>query len=232
MIQDQSGKIYYGYYPGSDTLFNSDAFLTLNVDLFEITDGLDFFVEYSTLLEMAEQKGKVVLDPAFVTYSLIGGFRYSGNLYYSIYLDHYCRHIIDRDLEEGKAVFNAENYTISNVEFPFERYSEEFYFRLRYIFYPQGIIVDWLNSRQYYRHRFLLDISNNLTDYAELSLSTEYTISNEEPRNTYYEVKPGISFFYENGDRYLTFFVYYYLFSKRPLKSPANLFFTGIGFEF
>jgi hypothetical protein len=180
---------------------------------------------------MAEQKGKVVLDPFFTYYSLILGFQYSSAFFFSFYLDHSCRHLIDRELEEGKVVFNALNFVFSNVKDPAYRFSEDLYWRSDYIFYPQGIVVDWLNSKPYYRHRFIIDVGKKLSTFSRISLGLEYTLSNDDPRKIYYLVCPEINFFKQKRSGTFCTFIKYYLKARGPLRSPEKLFFFGVGYS-
>ncbi|MCK4422088.1 hypothetical protein KAW18_08920 [candidate division WOR-3 bacterium] len=229
---NNSGDIFYGFYPWSDSSYNSDVSLWVRINLLEINAKTHFFLQYSTYLEMAEQKGKVVLDPAYAIYSIIGGFQYSTSLYFSSYIDHYCRHIIDRDLEDGKAVFNALNFVLSNVSNPAHRFNKDIYLRLAYLFYPQGIIVDWLNSKPYYRHRLFLDIGKKITPSIQLTLKTEYTLSNDEPRRKYHQIRPGVYLFHQKENQTIYIFFHYYLTAKDPLHSPNHLLLIGTGFSF
>jgi hypothetical protein len=227
-----SGDAFIGYYPTHDTLYNIDVSMWIRSYLIRINGRIDFFAQYSSYLEMAEQEGKVIFDPAFSTYSIIMGFQYKHAVYFSFYLDHWCRHLIDRELEEGKAVFNAVNFEVSNIKDLSYRFSENYYFRADYIFYPQGIFVDWLNSKPYYRHRFMLSAGRKLNSFFLASVELEYTVSNDDPREIYYLVCPEIRFFKgkENG----TFYSYlkYYMKAKGPLRSPENKIFFGIGYYF
>ena len=227
-----SGDVFLGYYPTHDTLYNIDVSMCMRAYLIRINNTIDFFAQYSSYLEMAEQKGKVVFDPAFTVHSLILGFQYNKKFYFSFYLDHWCRHIIDRELEEGKVVFNALYFEFSNIKDHSYRFSEDYCFRADYIFYPQGIIVDWLNSRPYYRHRFMLYTGKKLNSFTLASLELEYTVSNDDPRQIYYLVCPEINFFKrkENGTFYS--FLKYYMKAKGPLRSPENKIFFGIGYCF
>ncbi len=227
-----SGDLFVGYYPTRDTLYNVDVSIWVRVYLIRIKEDVDFFVQYSSYLEMAEQEEKVVFDPAFATYSIVLGFQYTGNFYYSFYLDHWCRHLIDRDLEEGKVVFNALNFVFSTMKDPTRRFSEDFYFRGNYIFYPQGIFVDWLNSKPYYRNRFIIETGKRINSFCQLSLNLEYTLSNDNPRKIYYLVCPEVNFFREEKNRTLYAFIKCYLKAKGPLRSPEQKLFFGIGYSF
>jgi len=72
-----SGDAFLGYYPTQDTLYNVDVSVWIRSYLIRMNDNIDFFAQYSSYLEMAEQKGKVVFDPAFSTHSIIIGFQYT-----------------------------------------------------------------------------------------------------------------------------------------------------------
>jgi hypothetical protein len=226
-----SGDVFVGYYPSRDTLYNVDVSMWVRAYLVRIKGDLDFFAQYSSYLEMAEQEGKVIFDPAFTVHSIILGFQYVGNFYYSFYLDHWCRHLVDRELEEGKVVFNALNFEFSNIKDPTQRFSEDFYFLADYIFYPQGIFVDWLNSRPYYRHRFILDVGKKINSYSQVSIELEYTLSNDNPRQTYYLICPEVNFFKQEDNRTFYSFFKYYFKAKGPLRSPEQKLFFGIGFS-
>jgi hypothetical protein len=227
-----SGDAYLGYYPTRDTLYNIDVSMWVRSYIVRMNSRVDFFAQYSSYLEMAEQQGKVVFDPAFSTYSIIVGFQYSNKFYFSFYLDHWCRHLIDRELEEGKAVFNALNFEFSNIKDLSYRFLEDYYFRADYVFYPQGIFVDWLNSKSYYRHRIMLSAGKKLNSFCMASFELEYTVSNDNPRQTYYLVCPEISIFKgkKNGTFYS--FLKYNIKAKGPLRSPENKIFFGIGYYF
>jgi len=229
---ENSGDLFIGFYSGSDSLFNSDVSMWVRVNVLRIRNSTRFFIQYSTYLEMAEQKGKVTFDPAFANYSIIFGFQYYRGLYFSLYIDHYCRHQIDRELEEGKAVFNAGNFVLSNVSDPAHRFNKKNYFRGAYLFYPQGIFVDYLNSKHYYRHRFILDFGRNINSFTQLTIKTEYTLSNHTSRRKYYQIRPGIFLFKQVDNRTLYGFLHYYLTAKVPLRSPNRLLFLGFGFSF
>lgn len=227
-----SGDVFLGYYPTRDTLYNVDVSIWVRAYLIRIKGDFDFFAQYSSYLEMAEQEGSVVFDPAFTVHSIILGFQFNRNFYLSFYLDHWCRHLVDRELEEGKVVFNALNFEFSNIKDPTQRFSEDFYFITDYIFYPQGIFVDWLNSKPYYRHRFMLDAGKKLNSFSQVSIELEYTVSNDNPRQTYYLICPGINFFEQRKNRTFYSFFKYYLKAKGPLRSPEQKLFFGIGFSF
>lgn len=226
-----SGDVSLGYYPTRDTLYNVDVSMWVRAYLFRIKEDFDFFAQYSSYLEMAEQEGKVIFDPSFTVHSIILGFQYHKNMYFSFYLDHWCRHLVDRELEEGKVVFNALNFVFSNIKDPTQRFSEDFYFSTDYIFYPQGIFVDWLNSKPYYRHRFLLEAGKKLNSFSQVSIELEYTLSNDNPRQTYYLICPGIDFFKQKNNRIFYAFLKYYFKAKGPLRSPDQKLFFGIGFS-
>ena len=227
-----SGDLFVGYYPTRDTLYNVDVSIWARVNLIRIKEDVDFFVQYSSYLEMAEQEAKVIFDPAFATYSIVLGFQYARDFYFTFYLDHWCRHLIDRELDEGKVVFNALNFVFSNVKDPTQRFSEDFYFRGNYIFYPQGIFVDWLNSKPYYRNRFIIETGKKISSFSQLSLNLEYTLSNDSPREIYYLVCPEVAFFKEESSGTLYSFIKYYLKAKGPLRSPEKKLFFGIGYCF
>jgi hypothetical protein len=227
-----SGDASLGYYPTQDTLYNSDVSIWVRSYLIRMNGTIDFFAQYSSSLEMAEQKGKVVFDPAFAVYSIIIGCQYTRKFYFSFYLDHWCRHIIDRELEEGKAVFNALYFEFSNIKDLSYRLSKNYYFRADYIFYPQGIFVDWLNSKPYYRHRFMLSAGRKLSSFSQASVELEYTLSNDNPRQTYYLVCPEINFFREKNPGTFYLFFKYYLKAKGPMRSPEGKLFLGIGYYF
>jgi hypothetical protein len=227
-----SGDVFLGYYPTQDTLYNTDVSMWIRSYLIRMNETIDFFVQYSSYLEMAEQKGKVVLDPAFTTYSLIIGLQYVDKFYFSFYLDHWCRHLIDRELEEGKAVFNALYFEFSTIKDHSYRFSESYYFRANYVFYPQGIFVDWLNSKPYYRHRIILFAGRKFNSFSLASVELEYTLSNDNPRQVYYLVCPEINFFSRKKNGTFYSFFKYYLKAKGPLRSPENKMFFGVGYYF
>ena len=223
------GEIYYGLFSGGDTLYNSDAFLSTSVVLLE--RGAEFYVKYSTLLEMAEQQGKVILDPMYATYSIVFGIRFFWHQYFNVYIDHYCRHLIDRDLNEGKVVFNGEFYQVSNVKTLYHEFLKPFY-RFTYGFYPQGIFVDWLNSRPFYRHRFNLVTGIPFKKHFNAGFDFEFTISNDKPPITYMKVIPWMRVFASRKNRVIYAFVKYNLVNTGPIRSPEGLFFFGTGFRF
>ncbi len=227
-----SGDVFLGYYPTQDTLYNVDVSMWIRAYLVRIKEDFDFFAQYSAYLEMAEQEGKVVFDPAFTVHSIIIGFQYNRNFYFSFYLDHWCRHLIDRELEEGKVVFNALNFEFSNIKDPAHRFTEDFYFSADYIFYPQGIFVDWLNSRPYYRHRFIINAGKKISSFSQAFIELEYTVSNDNPRKVYYLICPEICFFKNKNNRVFYSFFKYYLKAKGPLRCPENKLFFGIGYSF
>lgn len=227
-----SGETFLGYYPTIDTLYNVDASIWMRSYLLKLKERGVFFLQYSSYLEMGEQRGEVVLDPAFSSYSLVFGLQYTSTFFFSLYLDHYCRHLIDRELEEGKAVFNALNFVFSNIKDISHRFSKDLYFRSDYMFYPQGILVDYLNSKPYYRHRFILEVGKKMNTFSQLSLELEYTLSNDNPREIYYLMAPEICFFKNKGNRTLYAFIKYYLKAKGPLRAPEQLFFFGLGYSF
>ena len=227
-----TADLFLGYYPTRDTLFNVDVSIKARSYLIRIKEDIDFFAQYSSYLEMAEQKGKVVFDPSFTTHSIILGFQYMKTFYYSFFLDHWCRHLIDRELEEGKVVFNALNFEFSNVKDPTRNFSEDYYFSGCYLFYPQGIIVDWLNSKPYYRHRFMLSAGKKINSVSRAGIELEYTLSNDVPKQTYYTICPGIDFFKQNESGTLYSFFKYYLKAKGSLRSAEQKLFFGIGYTF
>ncbi len=227
-----SGETFVGYYPTSDTIYNTDVSIGMRTYLIRIKGETDFFAQYSSYLEMAQQEGKVIFDPAFSSYSIILGFQYSKTFYFSFYLDHWCRHLIDRELEGGKVVFNALNFVFSNIKDPAYRFSEDFYFSGNYIFYPQGIFVDWLNSRPYYRHQLIIEAGKKFNSFSQGSIKLEYTLSNDNPRQVYYLICPEINFFKKGKNRTFYSFFKYYLKAKGPLRSPEQKLFFGIGYSF
>lgn len=229
-----SGEIYYGFFTGRDTLYNSDAYLSLLID-FYFKDNLSFYVKYSSLLEMAEQIGRVFLDPMFATYSLIFGVKYKKYIWFDFYIDHYCRHYIDRDLEEGKVVFNAGFYSVRNYKNKVDKFKNNYAFNFTYAFYPDAIIVDWLNSRPFYRHRFLLNGFYKFYKFVYLENTIEYIISREEdnyPKRKFFKIVPQIGVFYSNEKGVFNLFIDYYFKIKDPLRSPEDLLFIGISFTF
>ncbi len=229
-----SGEIYYGFFSGKDTLYNSDAYISLTVD-FNFKENLSFYVKYSSLLEMAEQMGRVFLDPMFATYSIVFGIKYKKYLWFDFYLDHYCRHYIDKELEEGKVVFNGEFYSIRNYKNRFNRFDNNFSFNFTYAFYPDAIIVDWLNSRPYYRRRFIMNGSYKFYRFFYFENTVEYTISREEdyyPKKTFYKIVPQLGIFYKNQRGIFSIFIDYYFKIKDPLRNPEDLVFFGISFTF
>jgi len=227
-----SGDVFLGYYPTHDTLYNSDVSIWIRAYLIRMNETVDFFAQYSSYLEMAERKGKVIFDPAFSTYSLVIGFQYTRKFYFSFYLDHWCRHIIDRELEEGKAVFNALYFEFSNIKDLSYRFSKDCYFKADYVFYPQGIFVDWLNSKPYYRHRIMLSAGKKLNSFSLASVELEYTVSNDDPRQIYHLVCPEINFFSQKKNGTFYSFFKYYMKAKGPLRSPESKIFFGIGYYF
>lgn len=229
---ESSGDLFVGHYPTQDTLYNVDVSMWTRAYLIRIKEDFDFFIQYSSYLEMAEQKGKVVFDPAFTCHSIILGLQYTRKLFFSFYIDHWCRHLIDKELEEGKVVFNALNFELSNIRDDSRRFSKDYFFRAGYIFYPQGIVVDWLNSKPYYRHRFILSAGKKLNSFSQASLELEYTLSNDEPREVYYLICPEIDFFKTSKNNTLYAFFKYYLKAKGPLRSPEQKLFFGIGYSF
>lgn len=227
-----TGDLFLGYYPTRDTLYNVDVSIWVRSYLIRMNDAVDFFAQYSSYLEMAEQEGKVILDPAFSSYSIIIGFQYTRTYYFSFYLDHWCRHIIDKELEEGKVVFNALNFVFSNIKDVSFRFSKDFYFSSNYVFYPQGIVVDWLNAKPYYRHQFIIEAGKKINSFSQASIKLEYTLSNDNPRQIYYLICPEISFFKNKNNRTFYSFLKYYLKAKGPLRSPEHKLFFGIGYSF
>ena len=227
-----SGDAYLGYYPTQDTLYNVDVSIGIRSYLIRINDNIDLFAQYSSYLEMAEQEGNVVFDPAFSTHSIIIGFQYTKRYYFSFYLDHWCRHIIDRELEEGKVVFNALYFEFANIKDHSYRFRENHYFKAAYVFYPQGIFIDWLNSRPYYRHRMIFSGGKKFNSFSLASIELEYTLSNDNPRQTYYLICPGITLFKHKGTGTFYSFFKYYLKAKGPLRSPESKLFFGIGYSF
>jgi hypothetical protein len=227
-----SGEAFIGYYPTPDTMYNTDVSLWMRASLVRIKEKTDFFAQYSSYLEMAAQEGKVIFDPAFSSYSFVFGFQYTGTYFFSLYVDHSCRHLIDRDLEEGKVVFNALNFVFSNIKDPTYRFSQDLYYSGSYIFYPQGIFVDWLNSKPYYRYRFIIEGGKKIWSFSQLSLGLEYTVSNDVPHKVYYQVYPEIEFFKRNKSGTFYAFIKYYLKAKGPLRSPEKLLFLGTGYSF
>ena len=227
-----STDAFLGYYPTQDTLYNVDVSVWIRSYLIRMNDNIDFFAQYSSYLEMAEQQGKVVFDPAFSVHSIILGFQYTRKFYFSFYLDHWCRHIIDKQLEEGKVVFNALYFEFSNIKDASYRLSEDYYYKADYIFYPQGIVVDWLNSKPYYRHRLILSAGKKFNSFSQASIELEFTVSNDNPRETYYLICPEINFFKREKTGTFYSFFKYYLKAKGPLRSPEGKLFFGIGYSF
>lgn len=233
LFYNPSGEIYYGFFSGRDTLYNSDAFLSLQVD-FYFRKNLSLYIKYSSLLEMAEQMGRVFLDPMFATYSIVFGMKYKKYLWFDFYINHYCRHYIDKALEEGKVVFNGEFYSIRNYENKFEKFSKNYAFNFTYAFYPDAIIVDWLNSRPFYRHRFILNVFY-IYKFFYFENTFEYTISREEDYYTkkkFYKIVPQFGIFYKNNKGVFNTYIDYYLMIKDPLRNPKDLLFFCISFHF
>lgn len=227
-----SGEAFIGYYPTPDTLYNTDVSIWMRAYLVRIKEKTDFFAQYYSYLEMAAQEGKVVFAPSFASYSFIFGFQYTSTFFFSFYMDHSCRHLIDRELEEGKVVFNALNFVFSNIKDPTYRFSQDLYFSGSYIFYPQGIFVDWLNSKPYYRYRFIIEAGKKIRSFSQISLGLEYTVSNDDPKKVYYQVCPEINFFKQKKNGTFYAFTKYYIKAKGPLRSPEQLLFLGAGYSF
>ena len=227
-----SGDAFLGYYPTQDTLYNVDVSVWIRSYLIRMNETVDFFAQYSSYLEMAEQQGKVIFDPAFSVHSIILGFQYTRKFYFSFYLDHWCRHVIDRELEEGKVVFNALYFEFANIKDISYRFRKDYYIKADYVFYPQGVFVDWLNSRPYYRHRLMLSAGKQINSFSMASIELEYTLSNDNPRQKYYIICPGIDLFKRKETGTFYSFFKYYLKARGPLRSPESKFFLGIGYSF
>uniref|UniRef100_A0A7C4Y455 DUF2490 domain-containing protein n=1 Tax=candidate division WOR-3 bacterium TaxID=2052148 RepID=A0A7C4Y455_UNCW3 len=231
---NHSGEIYYGFFTGKDTLYNSDAYISLIID-FRIKREIYFYLKYSSLLEMAEQQGRVFLDPMFATYSIVFGIKFKKYLWFDFFMDHYCRHYIDKELEEGKVVFNGEFYSIRNYFRKYDRYDKRYTFNFTYAFYPHAIIVDWLNSRPFYRHRFILDTYYKAHKFVLFGNKMEYAISRADenyPKRGFYRIVPEISLFYRNERGVFNLFIDYYFKIKDPFRSPEDLLFIGISYNF
>jgi len=227
-----TADLFLGYYPPGDTVFNVDVSIKARVYLIRLKEKFDLFTQYSSYLEMSEQVGNIIFNPSFTTHSIILGFQYTKTFCFSFFWDHWCRHLIDRELRGKKVVFNSLNFEFSNIKDPVRRFSKKDYFDFNYIFYPQTTIIDYLNSKPYYRHRLILSAGKRINYFARLAIELEYTLSNDDPHRTYYTVCPEIDFFKQKESGTFYSFFKYYLKARGPLRSPEQKLFFGIGYSF
>jgi hypothetical protein len=228
-----SADLFLGYYLPGDTIFNVDVSIRARVNLIRIKNEFDFFTQYSSYLEMIKlDEAKVIFHPSFTTHSIILGLQYTKTFCFSFFLDHWCRHLIDKEFVGRRIVFNALNFEFSNKKDPAYRFSEDYYFSGNYIFYPQGIVVDWLNSKPYYRHRFIFFAGKRINSLTRVAIELEYTLSNDNPKQTYYIICPEIDFFKQKESGTFYSFFKYYLKAKSPLRSPEQKLLFGLGYSF
>jgi len=243
---EPSGSAYIGKYSSNSERYNVDAGEDILFSLLS-WEKIDFFVEYTTNLEMAKQVGNVTLDPRYAHWFIIGGFKLrKGSYLLKSYLVHDCKHIIDFPPDSNKVVFNRLKFSLSknfsNLEQRFQTGFEKEK-RLRkprwefiYGFYPQSKVIDYLNSRPYYHHDFALHLEYPLFFFTRAEffsgIKGTYTISANDPPKYYKDISIliEVSIFRKKGS--FGFYIEYFPLSQDPMKSPEGLTISGIRYLF
>jgi len=207
----------------------------------------DFFVEYISNLEMAKQAGNITFDPRYGQYFINGGFKAEKMGYVlKSYLVHDCKHIIDFPTDSNKVVFNRLKFSVSKDLYKFSdkfqiqqvQKSRKRKLRWRFIygFYPQSKVIDYLNSRPYYRHDFEVIMEYPLFFFPEEEIFSgirgRYVISANNPAKYYRELSflLEMSIFKKVGA--LSIFAESFAVSEDPLKSPEGLSIIGMRYYF
>jgi len=241
-----SGSIYFGKYTGNSERYNLDAGVDVSVSLLS-WERTDFFVEYISNLEMAKQVGNVTFDPRYAHYFINGGFKVEKCGYvFKSYLVHDCKHIIDFPPDSNKVVFNRLKFSVSrNLNGFVDRFQIRQVQKSRkrrprwqfiYGFYPQSKVIDYLNSKSYYRHDFegKLEFPILFLSKAELfsGLRGRYVVSANHPARYYRELSFLLEAVWFNENGALSFYIENIPLDNDPLKSPEGLSIIGMHYYF
>jgi len=241
-----SGLFYGGKYTGYSERYNIDAGIDLTTYLLS-WEKTDLYIEYISNLEMAKQVGNVTMDPRYAHYFIIGGLRtkLKGYILRS-YIVHDCKHIIDFPPDSNKVVFNRLKFAVSrnlrNLKSRFQvntrknKRARRVSWEAIYGFYPQSKIIDYLNSRPYYKHDFEITFNYPLAFFNKGEISTvvrgRYTISANTPPRYYRELSFAIEGCIFNKYGALCLFIKNMPLSNDPLKSPEGLSILGLRYLF
>ena len=243
---DPCGSVYFGKYTGNNERYNLDAGVDVSVSLLN-WGKTDFFVEYISNLEMGKQVGNVTFDPRYAHYFINGGFKVEKCGYvFKSYLVHDCKHIIDFPPDSNKVVFNRLKFSVSrNLNGFVDRFQIRQVQKSRkrrprwefiYGFYPQSKVIDYLNSKSYYRHDFELRMEYPLFLFREEEIFSgirgRYVISANDPAKYFRELSFLLEavLFKENGT--LSLYIENIPLDNDPLKSPKGLSIIGMHYNF
>jgi hypothetical protein len=241
---DPFGSGYFGKYSGTRERYNLDGGIAIGFDLLK-WENAAFYLEYITLLEMAEQVGNVSLDPRYTHTFIIEGFRIRKcSMVIKPYFVHDCRHLIDMEPDSNKVVFNRLKLSVSQRLEGF-RYrfqidnptrSRKLRWEVVYGFYPQSKLIDYLNSRPYYHHEFQIRLEYPLLFYrnGELFAGAQgrYVMSAHDPRKYYRDVTFLIEcvLFKKNGA--FSLYLEHYAIAEDPVKAPDGLSLIALRYTF
>lgn len=241
---DPFGWGYFGKYTGNSERFNLDGGVAIGFDLLR-WDTAEFYLEYITLLEMAEQVGNISLDPRYSHTFINEGFRARRwGLLFNPYFVHDCKHVIDMPPDSNKVVFNRLKFAISrNLDGFEERFqatheerAREPRWELLYGFYPQSKVIDYLNSRPYYHHEFQLTLEYPLLfyRYGEIFAGARgrYVISAHDPPRYYGDVTFLIEAVFLGEKGVMGLFLEHYAVAEDPIKAPHGLSLLGLRYTF
>lgn len=241
---DPFGGGYFGKYTGNSERYNLDGGVAIGFDLLH-WKGVDFYLEYIALLEMAEQVGNISLDPRYSHTFLIEGLRIRRwGILINPYFVHDCKHTIDMEPDSNKVVFNRLKFSVSqNLDDFHEHFqvrqqqrSRRVRWEVLYGFYPQSKVIDYLNSRPYYHHelqvRFEYPILFFRSGELFAGVKTRYVMSAHEKPQHYGDVTLLLEtvLFRQNGA--LSFYLEHYARAEDPIKAPEGLSLLGIRYTY
>jgi len=162
------------------------------------------------------------------------------------YLVHDCKHIIDFPTDSNKVVFNRLKFSCSknliDVQDRFQvnksknTRKRKLRWQFIYGFYPQSKIIDYLNSKPYYRHDFegKLEFPILFLPKGEIfsGLRGRYVISANHPARYYRELSFLLEAVWFNENAALSFYIENIPLNNDPLKSPEGLSIIGMRYYF
>jgi hypothetical protein len=241
---DPFGWGYFGKYSGGSERFNLDAGVSIGFDLL-CWHNAEFYLEYITLLEMAEQVGNISLDPRYSHTFIVEGLRIQiRGFLISPYFLHDCKHVIDMPPDSNKVVFNRLKLSVSQRLDGFrERFQTVADMRSRkprweviYGFYPQSKVIDYLNSRPYYHHEIQIRLEYPLLFYhnGELFAGAKgrYVMSAHEPPQYYRDISFLVEAVRFKRNAAMSLYLEHYAVAEDPLKAPEGLSLIGLRYTF
>jgi hypothetical protein len=241
---DPFGAGYFGKYSGNSGRYNLDGGVSIGFDLLS-WDKTTFYLEYITLLEMAEQVGNISLDPRYSHTFIIEGLRIERwGVLINPHLIHDCKHVIDMPPDSNKVVFNRLKLAFSrNLNGFKERFQTENETRSRrvrweaiYGFYPQSKVIDYLNSRPYYHHEIQVRFEYPLLFYRRgelfMGARARYVMSAHDPPKYYRDVTLLLEAVLFQKKGVVSLYLEYYALAEDPLKAPEGLSLLGLRYAF